>query len=417
MVAETVHNPDRFMGDFRQLLSQGRKRIGLLLGAGIPTSVRVDDNGNLSNDGKPLIPDVARLTDVVLQELEDDDRKVVDQIIDGLGENPNIEAILTQVRKLAQAIGAAEIHGVNGEGYKSLGETICKIIGENVDAELPKENNPFTELISWIAGVQRENPIEIFTPNYDLLIEEAFERARLPYFDGFTGAHNPFFDAVSIYSDELPARWSRVWKIHGSLGWDVQGETVIRTGSRQATKLIYPDHLKYDEITRLPYSALFERLREFLLTPDTVLVCSGFSFFDAHICAVLDEALAANSNTAILAFQFRKLDEEKLAAKLAFKRPNLSVYARDGAVINGVSGKWVPGELPNEDWREIRKTFWEEGKDSEPAQFSLGDFARLARFFALAQTERLRQLAVDPTEVQGALATILEAAGDGNAAS
>ena len=29
----TFHNPDRFMSDLRQILSQGRKRIGLLIGA------------------------------------------------------------------------------------------------------------------------------------------------------------------------------------------------------------------------------------------------------------------------------------------------------------------------------------------------------------------------------------------------
>jgi hypothetical protein len=39
---DTVHNPDRFMADLRQILSQGRKRIGILIGAGGPLSVRVD---------------------------------------------------------------------------------------------------------------------------------------------------------------------------------------------------------------------------------------------------------------------------------------------------------------------------------------------------------------------------------------
>jgi len=28
---DTVHNPDRFMADLRQILSQGRKRIGILI--------------------------------------------------------------------------------------------------------------------------------------------------------------------------------------------------------------------------------------------------------------------------------------------------------------------------------------------------------------------------------------------------
>ena len=103
----------------------------------------------------------------------------------------------------------------------------------------------------------------------------------LPFFDGFSGAHRPFFDPASISTDELPRRWPRVWKLHGSLGWEVKGNGVVRTGRRDSTKLIYPDHLKYDEIRELPYSALFERLREFLMTPDSLLLCSVFRFLIA----------------------------------------------------------------------------------------------------------------------------------------
>lgn len=387
----TIHNPDRFMVDLRQILSQGRKRIGLLIGAGASAAIKVNSEGKLDDQGGPLIPDVAVLTKTVINGLGSGDKNVIDTLLPELGESPNIETILTRVRRLSQAIGNAEVHGLNGDAYDALAERICEKIGEIVAPKLPDEQNPFTEFVSWIGGTHREHPIEIFTPNYDLLIEEAFERARLPYFDGFSGAHRPFFDPASIADDLLPARWSRVWKIHGSLGWEVTEDTIIRTGSREATKLIYPDHLKYDQITRQPYSALFERLREFLTTPESLLLCSGFSFFDAHISAVLDEALAANTHTAILAFQFRPLTEEASAVKLALRRPNLSVYARDGAVIFGVPGKWKPGQPPTEEWETIRRTFWKFGSADSGGKFLLGDFAKLARFFALSQASELRQ--------------------------
>ncbi|MCB2226718.1 MAG: SIR2 family protein [Desulfarculaceae bacterium] len=384
MTETTIHNPDRYMVDLRQILSQGRKRIGLLLGAGAPVSVKVNADGKPDEAGEPLIPDVARLTETVLNRLEEADKTVINAFLPELGTCPNIETVLTRVRRLSQAIGSAEVHGINGDGYNALAEKICDKIGEIVAPELPKESNSYTELISWIGGTHREHPVEIFTPNYDLLIEEAFERAKLPYFDGFSGAHRPFFDAASISNDSLPARWSRLWKIHGSLGWEVEEDSVIRTGSRKATKLIYPDHLKYDQITRQPYSSLFERLREFLTTPDGLLLCTGFSFFDAHITSVLDEALAANTHTAILAFQFTPLSEAQSAIKLAQRRPNLSVYARDGAVISGVQGKWQPGQPPTDEWGAIRKTFWKYGAAGSEGEFLLGDFAKLARFFALA---------------------------------
>ncbi len=378
------------MADLRQILSQGRKRIGILIGAGAPTAIRVDeDNRIVEDEGRPLIPDVAGLTNAVVSALPEGDRNIIETLKSEIVEPVNIETILTKIRRLAQAIGNSTVHGLNGNQYEDLGQKVCEKIGEEVGSRLPDAPNPFSELVSWISGTQREYSIEIFTPNYDLLMEEAFERARIAYFDGFTGSHSPFFDPASVSSDELPARWSRLWKLHGSLGWNISENTVVRTGQRNATELIYPDHLKYDQVTRLPYSALFERLRRFLTTPDTLLICSGFSFLDAHICAVLDEALSANAHTAILAFQYRRLEHESSAVKLARSRPNMSVYARDGAVINGVAGRWQPGQPPNEEWEEIRRTFWGSISTDEPTEFLLGDFAKLAQFLALTQARKI----------------------------
>jgi hypothetical protein len=387
-VAETsVHNPDRYMLDLRQILSQGRKRIGLLVGAGAPVSIRVDAQNQLDAAGESLIPDVTGLTSKVLASLEAVDRSVIEKHLPQLGIKPTIETILTKLRRLAEAIGEAEIYGVNGPGYAVLAEKVCEAIGEKVSSHLPAASNPYTELVSWIGGTHRESAIEVFTPNYDLLFEEAFERAKHPYFDGFSGAHRPFFDSASISEDRLPARWSRLWKLHGSLGWEIIDKNIVRTGSRKATSLIFPDHLKYDQVSRQPYSALFERLRRFVSTPDTLLICSGFSFGDAHICAVLDEALSTNSHTAILAFQFRTLEEEKFATKLAIGRPNLSIYARDGAVIHGVKGGWQVGQSPNDDWKTFRQTYW--GNTPEGYRFLLGDFGKLCRFFALTQAAKI----------------------------
>lgn len=377
----TIHNPDRFMVDLRQILSQGRKRIGLLVGAGAPTALKIDAEGKLSNEGQPIIPDVAGLTTKVVNDLVKTDKDIISKLTSDLGGTPNIEDILTKIRKLSLAIGNETIHGLNSTEYEKLAGRICEKIGVIVGPSLPLEPNPYSELVSWIGGTHREHAVEIFTPNYDLLLEEAFERKRLPFYDGFSGSHLPFFDSISIESDELPTSWSRLWKLHGSLGWEINGHNVIRTGNRKATALIFPDHLKYDHIARQPYSSLFERLKKFLNTPDTLLICTGFSFFDAHIRAVLDEALANNKHTSILAFQYRSLKEESLAVDLAIDRKNLSVYAKDGAVIFGDKGKWQPGKPPTDEWENIRKTFW----DSTNSSFVLGDFSKLSRFFSLAQ--------------------------------
>ena len=389
------------MVNLRQILSQGRKRIGLLVGAGAPTAIRVGQGGRIAEDGGcPLVPDVAGLTDAVINALNQDDQDVIEALNHQMAGLVNIETVLTQVRKLAQAIGSAQIHGLDANDYDAMAQRICEEIGKCVSARLPQDPNPFSEVAAWISGTRRVHSIEIFTPNYDLLIEEALERERAPFFDGFSGSHRPFFDAASVSTDVLPSRWTRLWKLHGSLGWAISGDSVVRTGRREATELIYPDHLKYDQVTRLPYSALFERLRSFLTSPDTLLLCSGFSFLDSHICAVFDEAMAANAHSAIFAFQYKPLAEEEAVTSMARSRPNLSVYARDGAIINGVAGRWEPGPPPNEEWEAIRHTFWKPETGGTDGEFLLGDFAKLARFLALTQVRKL-ELPASPPVVQG----------------
>ena len=392
MTESSTHNPDRHMAALRQFLSQGRKRIGLLLGAGVPCSVRINSDGALDAKGDPLIPSVEKLTESALDALDENEKNAIESFRLELGDSVNIEKILTRTRHLSQVIGAAKVNGLNGREYENMAEKICRGIGNHVSASLPNERNSYNELVSWIGGIHRAHPVEIFTPNYDLLIEEALERAGIPYFDGFSGSHMPFFDSASISDDKLPARWARVWKIHGSLGWEVSKTTsgrnskvtIVRTGARESTGLIYPDHMKYDLITKLPYSALFERLGSFLRTPDSLLLCSGFSFSDAHIVAVLGEAMSTNGHTAIWAFQYNSLDDEKPAVELANRCPNMSVFASDGAIVSGVRGKWGQATSIPKEWREIRQTYWGSREGEEQKIFLLGNFKDLAHFMALS---------------------------------
>lgn len=390
-----VHILNKHMFDLRQILSQGRKQIGLLIGAGAPASVRVNVEGKVDDTGKVLIPSGEQITTLVVEELKKNNKETVEAILSELGGDPNIEEILTRIRELSKVIGNAELYGLKKEGYEDLTKQICTQIGEIVSAELPQDPNPFTELVSWISGIYRKHPVEIFTPNYDLLFEEAFERRRIPYFDGFSGSHRPFFDSASVSDNLLPAHWPRVWKIHGSLGWETQHDaelnrdTIVRTGSRKATNLIYPDHMKYDQITRQPYSAFFDRLRKFLKTPGSLLLCSGFSFSDSHITSVISEELGANARTTVFAFQYKPLSEEVSAVQLAYSRSNMSVYAPDGAVISGTQGKWRLGDSPTKEWDHILRTFWGSKGDKRGTGFLLGNFTALTHFFALAQSSDL----------------------------
>jgi hypothetical protein len=381
------HNPDQYMASLRTIIAQGRKRVGLLVGAGAPAGMERDDGT------RPLIPAVAGLTAQILTAVAPKYEVQIEALKEDLTK-ADIETLLSRIRSLSTVIGATKVHGLDGDGYKVLAETICSEIGRITKVRLPNKPSPYSELVSWITGAPRPHPVEIFTTNYDLLFEEAFERARAPYFDGFTGSREAFFDPASVSADALSPRWTRLWKLHGSLGWraNEQGE-VIRTGQTDATHLIFPEYLKYDQTQKAPYVALLDRLRTFLTTEDTLLISIGFSFADAHIAARIDEALAANAAASVFAFQYQTLDKEGCAVALASRRPNFSVYARDKAVINGVAADWgAPTDYPTKDWGPIRASYWS-GSATGSSEFKLGAIDAFSRFFANSRSHQALDVA------------------------
>ena len=54
------------------------------------------------------------------------------------------------------------------------------------------------DFANWILNASRSHAIEIFTTNYDYLLEIGFEKVNLPYFDGFIGSYEPFFDSNAV---------------------------------------------------------------------------------------------------------------------------------------------------------------------------------------------------------------------------
>ena len=392
-----THNPDQYMAALRTIIAQGRKRIGLLIGAGAPAGMAKDDGS------RPLIPAVAGLTDTVLAAISSTYGPQIAGLKADLKKH-DIETILTRIRSLSTVIGTAKVHELDGPGYVKMAAAICDEIGAVVNVRLPKSVSPYSQLVSWITGAAREFPVEIFTTNYDLLFEEAFERAKAPYFDGFAGSREAFFDPASVSGKDLSSRWTKLWKLHGSLGWKANDDgEVVRTGQSNATHLVFPEHLKYDQTQKAPYAALLDRLRAFLSTEDTLLVSIGFSFADAHIAARIDEALAANPSGSVFAFQFQPLEKEQCASELGIRRPNFSVYARDKAVVNGVPGPWVaPSELPTKDWGPVRESYWGTPVGGGPGFFRLGAIEDFARFFAASRSAQ----SIDPLAAPASAAVL-----------
>ena len=241
-MSETIHNLDQYMSDLRQILAQGRKRIGILLGAGAPVSINVSQNND--DEHTPLIPATEGLTKQVITSLKDSQNTIIDSVMSSVNDRCNIEHILSKIRALSSALKGFDnkFDDHSEADYDNLAEAICENIGKIVKCSLPSDDTPYNRLAAWIGGTHREHAVEIFTSNYDLLMEEALEHAKIPFFTGFSGSYEPFFDSATISNnDELPAKWARLWKLHGSLGWGLNNSDELVSGKgRKATSLIYP---------------------------------------------------------------------------------------------------------------------------------------------------------------------------------
>ncbi|MGA2614297.1 MAG: SIR2 family protein [Spirochaetia bacterium] len=384
-----VQDPIKQVGYIQQCLSSDKMPIGIFIGAGCPMAVRGDAAA------PPLIPDIAGITKVVRQKLSESAGcapllKIVEAHFTKDGRTDvNIEHILSHIRALRAVAGAEEVRNLSAENLDLLDHQICDIIHELADKSLPGSETPYHRLASWVEAVGREKPVEIFTTNYDLLMEQALEDCHVPYFDGFAGSNRPFFDLRAMEEDKLPPRWARLWKVHGSINWyQTTAKGVFRGGTRNeqgSKRVIHPSHLKYEESRRLPYLAMIDRLRAFLKQPTAVLVLCGYSFRDDHLNEVIVQGLQYTQTAIAFALLHGNIAKYTQATKLACERSNLSLLAPDGAVISGRQGKWPVKDAEVAETEAIEWVKWlavdparEDSKRT--AQLQLGDFAVFGLF-------------------------------------
>lgn len=348
-----------------QCLAQSKRPLGLLVGAGCPTSISTDD-GNGSPT--PLIPDIAGLTKQIncsLSSSDEDYLELIQRLEIDIGHVPNVEEILTHIRALASVVGQGTVHNLDVADIDRLESLVTTEISNAVSVELPTKPTPYDSLALWSHAARRDTPIRIFTTNYDLLLESAFERRKVPYFDGFVGTRQPFIDAEALETDDLPPRWTRIIKLHGSTNWTVRGNQVIRAepSEFEERRLIYPSHLKYAESRQMPYLVMFDQLRAFLSQESATLFTMGFSFSDEHINEHLGYGLRKNPSAKIFGLQYGSLNRYLQAVDLARDHLGLTVAAQDGVMDAGKEHVW-------------------DADDEDDAQFRLGDFTQFGDYLS-----------------------------------
>lgn len=385
----TQHDLNRQLNFIQQALSQHKRPIGFFIGAGCPLSVRVPaTDGDGESSTEPLIGDILWLTQQVHTALTSSDTakpstwdKVASLILADTGQEGTIETLLSMVRQLVSIVGVGKARGLNATELEELDRRICRTLSEAVSKSLPDLDTAYHDLGIWIRSLRREKPISIFTTNYDLLMEQALEDSAVPYFDGFVGAKRAFFDHAAVDDESLlHPRWTRLWKIHGSINWQLtEASVVVRSDGLgdKVSQLIYPSHLKYDQSRKMPYLAMLDRLKGFLGTPHSLLFTCGYSFGDDHINDIICRSLEGNPSAHVFALLFGHLETKNYerACLCASSIPNLSVLAEDQGIIGRSCGTWT--------LQDAQPEYTETGALSvggEVASLKLGDFRVFGKF-------------------------------------
>jgi hypothetical protein len=144
------------------------KRIGFFFGAGTSCALGIPNIAQLTVAVKIALPDIQRTQ-----------FEVIENDLSGGARPANIEDVLNhtrRIRELTHDKADKEYRGISGESAQKLDKNICKVIHATLTAAEEKADLKIpTRFFSWLNILDRQYPKEIFTTNYDLVIERSLE--------------------------------------------------------------------------------------------------------------------------------------------------------------------------------------------------------------------------------------------------
>lgn len=350
----TTHDPEPLIHLLRDHLAAHDKRLAFLFGAGTSSAVNVAPHpptgGKRTHE--PLVPAVELMTAKCKSAVDQLSAKhaaawtVLVKECESFAFAPNIESILGRLRLKLEAAGPEDLTlGLDPPALAEMEDAIRTTIADlaSPSEEVIPDRVPHDMLAEWVRTVRRQHSVEIFTTNYDVLLERSFERARVSFFDGFIGSYRPYFSPDAVESDRaVPGRtWTRIWKLHGSANWSLVDNTATRLSTLKHGDMILPSQRKYDESRKMPYAALMDRLASSLSTDGTLLVTCGYSWGDQHINSTILTALDAQPSNAVVALSFDDLSSVPHLVDLASRRNNFMVIGPRSGVMRGQVGDWA----------------------------------------------------------------------------
>lgn len=219
--------------------------------------------------------------------------------------------------------------------FNNFSTNILKTENDIISAKEEKLEKAFGFLISFLMSFASRSGIrdhlQIFTTNYDRLIEAGAEMAGLHLLDRFVGNLSPIFRSsrlnIDMHYNPPGIRGEprylegvvRFTKLHGSLDWINCVDKIRRVGLPFGAKsvdpylnfvesntinydslMIYPNEAKDRETAEYPYVELFRDFASSICRPNNTLVTYGYGFGDEHINRVIEDMLTIPSTHLVI---------------------------------------------------------------------------------------------------------------------
>lgn len=272
--------------------------------------------------GKPLI---AELTEAVKESLSEPAKGILNDLRGSHNRPATVEDLINHLLQIQKLISSRKSKTEQEWTLDKITEEITKIQNAIVNAIGTewKSSEVHKNFILRLTGQKTRPTCDIFSINYDTIIEASLEDLKLPYTDGFRGSENAFFDP-SLY-DQMAEDGTlfRLFKLHGSINWFRDSDETVRRRSANMIEdrrraVIYPAEQKYIQTQYGIYEVLLSRFRSRLREerPNNKLVVLGYSFSDEHInLAIEDSILSLGSNLTVFAFIGPEKDKKSQARK------------------------------------------------------------------------------------------------------
>lgn len=327
--------PDNFINDLERKIREqaNSKMVGFLLGAG---------SSYLDGQGYPL---AGHLWEEISNDVPEKERQEIQDKIDG------------GATGIEHALDLLDTGNINEEPHRYSVVSAMSNHFSTIDA--PLYNHRL--FVSLLSRREEENPIKVFSLNYDPLVEMAAELECIRLVDGFHGHDNAFFDAGSFrHTSVVRVRNHRgrqvrgvtgslrLIKLHGSLGWYDDDETGIRRSKfndpvpvTAKRLMIPPQYRKAQDTGHAPYSTLWSEFRGSLFHGDDKLnrlIALGYGMADEHVNAEIESALERTNFTLII---ITKALSDPIFNKWSNKQ-RVHIVTEDRCSLNGVSGEGHP---------------------------------------------------------------------------